>query len=258
MRVLEQLWREKTETASRLRGRIERVLDFATARGWRQGENPARWRGHLDHLLPARAKVQRVEHHAALPWAQMGAFMAALRDEAGVAVRALEFTILTAARTGEVIGARWGEIDLDPAIWTVPAKRMKGGREHRVPLSDAAMDVLTGLRPAGETCGAWVFPGGKPDKPLSNMAMAAVLKRIGRDELTVHGFRSTFRQWAAEATAYPREVAEAALAHINADKVEAAYQRGDLFEKRRRLMADWAAYGAQPVRPADVVPLRRA
>ena len=227
MRVLEPLWRVKTETASRLRGRIENVLDYATARSWRQGENPARWRGHLQKLLPARAKVQRVEHHAALPWRQMGAFMAELRRQKGIAAAALEFTILTAGRTGEVTGARWSEIDGD--VWTVPGERMKAGREHRVPLSAAALAVLAKMKPEGAAPGVWVFPGGKAGRPLSGTALLMLLRRMQRGDLTAHGFRSTFREWAAEATGYPREVAELALAHVNRDKVEAAYQRGDLF-----------------------------
>ena len=254
MRVLEPIWSKKTETASRLRGRIESVLDYAAARGWRQGENPARWRGHLQKLLPARAKVQRVEHHAALPWRQMGPFMATLREQDGVAARALEFAILTAARTGEVIGARWEELDGD--VWTVPGERMKAGREHRVPLSPAALAVVTAMESARGLAGNFVFPGGKKDKPLSSMALLMLLRRMGRGDLTVHGFRSTFREWAAEATGYPREVGEMALAHVNKDKVEAAYQRGDLFEKRRRLMTDWAEFCDRCAVPAEVVALQ--
>jgi integrase len=243
MKVLDPIWREKPETASRLRGRIESVLDYATARGWRTGDNPARWRGHLANLLPARSKVARVEHHAALPWCEAGAFMADLRGQKGIGAAALEFAILTAARTGEVIGARWGELDLAERIWTVPAERMKAHREHRVPLTEAALAVLRRMAPGrpGQGDGT-VFPGAKGGRPLSNMSLAAVLKRMGRGALTVHGFRSTFRDWVAEATEYPREVAEAALAHTLRDKVEAAYRRGDLFEKRRRMMEDWAAF----------------
>jgi integrase len=256
MRVLEPIWAAKTETASRLRGRIESVLDYAAARGWRSGENPARWRGHLQKLLPARSKVQRVEHHPALPWRQMGAFMAALRAHDGVAARALEFAILTAARTGEVIGARWAEIDGD--VWTVPGERMKAGREHRVPLSAAALAVLSTMKPDGAAPSEFVFPGGRPGRPLSGMALLMLLRRMGRGDLTAHGFRSTFREWTAEATGYPREVAELALAHVNKDKVEAAYQRGDLFEKRRRLMEEWAAFCARPSLGADVLSLQRA
>jgi integrase len=256
--VLEPIWREKPETASRVRGRIETVLDYATARGWRTGENPARWRGHLANILPARAKLARVEHHAALPWRDMGAFWETLTEQHGVAALALRFTILTAARTGEVIGARWAEIDMDNAIWTVPAERMKAGREHRVPLCEAALTVLREASKLGSQPGTFVFPGARSGKPLSNMAMAMLLARMGRDDVTVHGFRSTFRQWCAEHTNAPRELAEAALAHTLKDKVEAAYQRGDLMERRRLLMADWAAFCGRPAPNGEVLPMRRA
>lgn len=239
LRVLEPIWTAKPETASRLRGRVERVLDWAKARGYREGENPARWRGHLDHLLPRLPKAKRVKHHPALPFAEVGDFMAELRRQSGVAALALEFTILTAARTGEVLGARPGEI-VD-SVWTVPADRMKGGKEHRVPLSAEALAVLERAAALGGD-GVHIFPGLKKGRPLSNMAMLAVLRRMGREDLTVHGFRSSFRDWTAEQTAFPREVAEQALAHTLADRVEAAYRRGDLFEKRRRLMAAWARF----------------
>jgi integrase len=255
MRVLEPLWQAKTETAARLRGRIEAVLDYATARGWRTGENPARWRGHLANLLPAPSKITKVEHHAALPWREIGAFMSALAEEEGSSALALRFAILTAARTGEVIGARWSDIDTKHALWTIPAGRMKAGREHRVPLSD---EVLTGLKEAGrlgtnQKADGFVFPGGRPGKSLSSMALLMLLRRMGRGDLTVHGFRSTFRDWCAEATNHPREVAEAALAHVLRDKTEAAYQRGDLIEKRRRLMADWASFCARSAVAGEVV-----
>jgi integrase len=240
MKVLEPIWHTKPETAARLRGRIEVILDWATVRGYRKGENPARWRGHLDKLLPSRNKVQKVEHHAALPYREIADFMAKLREQKGVAAQALEFLILTAARTGEVIGARWEEFDLKERIWTVPAGRMKASREHRVPLSDRAEEIVQGLAEA--RVGDFVFPGGKPTNPLSNMAMLKLLQRMGRADLTAHGFRSTFRDWAAEQTSYPHEVAEMALAHTVGDKVEAAYRRGDLFEKRQQLMADWAGW----------------
>jgi integrase len=256
--ALEPIWRCKAETAARVRGRIESVLDYATARGWRGGENPARWRGHLANLLPARSKVAPVEHHAALPWAEMGAFIEALRNQAGVAARALELGILTAARTGEVLGARWGEIDMLTKVWTVPARRMKAAREHRVPLSAPALVIvgdMAKLRIDGSR-DAYVFPGVQPGRPLSIMAMAMVLRRMRRNDLTVHGFRSSFRDWTAEATGYAREVAEAALAHALGDKVEAAYRRGDLFEKRRRLMEDWATFCSRRDGPGDVLPLR--
>ncbi len=237
MKALEAIWTEKPETASRLRGRVESVLDWATARGYRTGENPARWRGHLEKLLPARAKVKAVEHHAALAYPELPKFMAALRDQAGTGARALEFAILTAGRTGEVIGATWREIDLEEATWIIPKERMKAKREHRVFLSDSALAVLRPLKAAARS--DYVFPGGKDGKPLSNMAMLNTLKRMKRSDLTAHGFRSTFRDWAAETTDYPSEVVEMALAHVVSNKVEAAYRRGDLFEKRKGLMRDW-------------------
>jgi integrase len=242
MRILEPMWREKPETASRVRGRIESVLDFASARGWRPegASNPARWRGHLQKLLPPKTRVRRVEHHAALDWRQVPAFMAELRKRDDASSVALQFTILTASRTGEAIGARWEEIDLVLGVWTVPRKRMKAGRGHRVPLSPAALNIARRLSEVRTS--NFVFPGLRPRRPLSNMAMTALLRRMGRGNLTVHGFRSAFRDWAAEATAHPREVAEAALAHVLRDTTEAAYQRGDLFEKRRKLMDDWAAF----------------
>jgi integrase len=221
MKALEAIWTEKPETASRLRGRVESVLDWATARGYRKGENPARWRGHLEKLLPARSKVKAVEHHAALPYRELPKFMAALRNQAGNGARALEFAILTAARTGEVIGATWDEIDLDAETWTIPKERMKAKREHRVFMSDSAVAVLKPLKEAARS--DYVFPGGKDGKPLSNMAMLTTLKRMKRDDLTAHGFRSTFRDWAAEMTDYPSEVVEMALAHVVGNKVEAAY-----------------------------------
>jgi integrase len=238
MKVLEPIWSTKTETASRVRGRIEAILDWAIVRKYREGENPARWKGHLDHLLPARAKVQKAGHHAALPYDQMADFMKTLRAVDGTAARALEFAILTAARTGEVLGANWAEIDLEKHLWVIPPQRMKAGREHRVPLSYAAMTVLKALNGREGP----VFKGGKADKPLSNMALLMTLRRMKRTDLTAHGFRSTFRDWVAECTDFPHEVAEMALAHAVGDKVEAAYRRGDLFEKRRKLMDEWAQY----------------
>ena len=240
MKVLEPIWNAKTETASRVRGRIEAILDLAKVRGYRQGENPARWRGHLDNLLPGRAKVRRVVHHAALPYDGIGAFMAALREQKGNAARGLAFQILTAARTSEVMGAGWDEVDLSRNVWIIPAERMKAEKEHRVPLSRLAVNVLGEMREVSQS--KYIFPGGRDGRPLSNMAFLQLLKRMGRGDLTAHGFRSTFRDWAAERTAYPNEVAEMALAHTIGDKVEAAYRRGDLFEKRRRLMNDWADF----------------
>lgn len=239
-KVLDPIWSTKTETASRVRGRIESVLDWAAVRGYRKGENPARWRGHLQKALPARSKVQKVRHHSALPYAEVPRFVTHLKRSESVSARALEFLILTATRTGETVGARWSEIDLPNTLWTIPAERMKAGREHRVPLSPQAVGILTDLRLLRSE--VWVFPGLK-GRALSNMAMLQQLTRtMKRSDLTVHGFRSTFRDWAAEETNYAREVAEAALAHVVGDKVEAAYRRGDLFEKRRGLMRDWAAY----------------
>jgi integrase len=256
MRVLEPIWREKPETASRLRGRIEATLDYAAARGWRTGDNPARWRGHIQNLLPARAKLARVAHHPALPWREMGAFMAMLRDQDGAAALALEFVILTAARTSEVLGARWCEMDIHAGVWSVPGERMKAGREHRVPLSPAALNVLgraAKLLATRDKGDAFVFPGRSAGKGLSSMALLMLLRRSERGDLTSHGFRSSFRDWCAEATNYPRELAEAALAHVIRDKTEAAYQRGDLLEKRRRLMEDWAGFCARPAVPAGKV-----
>lgn len=246
-RVLEPIWTTKPETATRVRGRIEAVLDWARAHGYRTGENPARWRGHLDKLLPPRSRVRAVKHHAAVPFAEVPAFMAELRGRDGMAAKALEFTILTAARTTEVVGALWEEVDLVAKVWTVPAERMKGKREHRVPLSDRGVELLKEM--LTHSRGPAIFPGARKDGHLSNMAMLETLREM-RPGLTVHGFRSTFRDWAAERTSYPRDVAEMALAHTISDKVEAAYRRGDLFEKRRRLMADWARYCRQPAAPA--------
>jgi integrase len=253
MKALEPIWHTKPETASRLRGRIEAVLDWATVRSYRNGENPARWRGHLDKLLPARSKVHKVKHHPALPYNEMADFTAALQNQEGVAARALEFLILTAARTGEVINAPWDEVDLNDKLWVVAPTRMKAQREHRVPLSAGAMAVLEQMKEIRE--GAFVFAGGKKGKPLSNMAMLAVLKRMGRTELTAHGFRSTFRDWAAECTNFPREVVEMALAHTIENKVEAAYRRGDLFQKRRQLMEAWAGFCVTSRPRAEVVPI---
>jgi len=243
--VLRPIWASKTETAVRLRGRIERVLDWAKARGLRDGDNPARWRGHLDAILPAPGKVRTVEHHAALPWRELPSFMAALRQQQGVAARALELVILTACRSGEVRGATWGEIDLERALWVIPANRMKAGREHRVPLSDAAVRLLE-AQP--RTAGADVVFPGRGGGALSDMSLTAVLRRMGRGDLTVHGFRSSFRNWAAEATNYPREVCEQALAHKLPDAVEAAYLRSDFLDKRRALMEEWAAFCASGVK----------
>lgn len=258
MKVLEPIWSEIPETATRLRGRIASVLDWATARGFRVGENPARWQGHLANLLAARSRVRAVEHHAALPFDQLFDFIKALRTQEGIAARALEFTILTAARTGETIGATWNEIDVGNKTWTVPSKRMKAAKEHRVPLSGRALEIAEEMKKFGNAAEDFVFRGGKQRKPLSNMAMTETLRRMDRGGITVHGFRSTFRDWASECTDFPGEVVEMALAHAVSNKVEAAYRRGDLFEKRRPLMAEWARYAATP-RPAlnTVVSLRK-
>jgi integrase len=239
--VLKPPWNEKPETASRLRGRIERVLDAAKAQGLRSGENPARWRGHLDHLLAKRQRLTR-GHYPAMTYADVSAFMATLRKREGIAARALEFGILTAARSGEVIGARWVEFDLDGAVWTVPAARMKAGKEHRIPLAPRALKIVKDMGLSGE----FVFPGGKPGRPLSAKALAKALRRMKVKNATVHGFRSTFRDWAAECTNFTNEVCEAALAHVIENKVEAAYRRGDLFDKRRKLMDAWVVYCAAP------------
>jgi integrase len=256
MKVLEPIWKTKTETASRLRGRIEAVLNWGKTRGYRGGENPAAWKGHLENLLPSRSKVRKVKHHPALHCGEIGAFMAALRAQEGIPARALEFTILMAARSGEVRGARHIELDADALIWTIPGERMKGGREHRVPLSAPAQAIVIEMRK--HAVDDLVFPGHKAKRPLNEGAMLEVLDRMGHGHLTVHGFRSTFRDWAAEQTAFSSEVVEMALAHAVGDKVEAAYRRGDLFEKRRRLMEAWAAYCAAPAKAGKVVPMRRA
>ena len=279
MRVLEPIWHNKTETAKRLRGRVERVLDWAKVREYREGDNPARWRGHLDNLLPKPSTIAPVRHHPALPFDEIPEFMTALRESSAVAPKALEFAILTASRSGEVRGMTWDEIKGE--TWTVPAERMKADKEHRVPLSERALAILEdGMKPPPP-------PPPKPapppiveaepappppqpmsfivfgsltnaDKPLSDMTLLAVLKRMGRSDLTVHGFRSTFRDWISERTAYPSDVAEAALAHTIANKVQVAYQRGDLFEKRCKLMEAWADYCTQPPAEGKVVPIGKA
>lgn len=255
LRVLEPVWREKPETGSRIRQRIEAVLDWAAARGCRSKDNPARWREHLQHLLPSRA--QPVKHHPALPFERVGAFMADLRNVNGLGAAALELCILTATRTTETLKARWSEFDLDAGLWVIPPDRMKAKREHRVPLPRQAVAMLRRLR-AADPKGALVFPGQGTKTSLSGMAMLAVLKRMKRTDITTHGFRSSFRDWAGEMTNFPREVAEQALAHSLKDKTEAAYRRGDALEKRRQLMQAWADYcdHAAPVSGA-VIPMRR-
>eukprot|EP01037_Dinobryon_pediforme_P002744 gene2744-2783_t len=296
--ALKPIWHTKPETATRVRGRIEVILDYAKTLKWREGDNPALWRGHISNLFPMRSKVAKVKHHAALPWAETGAFIAELRQQHGTSARGLEFAILTAARTSEVLGARWGEIDATSKIWTVPAIRMKAGREHRVPLSWPALAVLSLIAIPGTgvtqdrapTAGAlldgsmhkatveaikqrttddpnaFVFPGAIEKRPLSVMALMMTIRRMNKgaggkapprwrdadgSPITPHGFRSTFRDWVGEATHTPRDVAEAALAHTMGSKTEAAYARGDLFEKRRKLMDEWGVYCANGVLPKD-------
>ena len=243
VKVLEPIWQTKAETARRVRSRIEVVLDAAKVKGYRDGENPARWRGHLDKLLLARRKTPK--HHAALPWKEIGDFMPKLATEPGIAALALRFLILTAARTGEVIGVRWDEIDMASATWIVPPERMKAGKEHRVALSNGALAILAAAKKLSDNS-AFVFPGRKKDTPLSNMAMWTLLEHLGHADLTAHGFRSTFRDWAADKTNYPRELAEIALAHSVSDATEEAYKRSDVLDRRRPLMEDWAKFCASP------------
>lgn len=251
LQILEPIWQEKPETASRIRGRIETLLDAAKARGYRDGENPARWRGHIAQILPARSKLTR-GHHKALPYTELPAFMSQLRAREAMAALALEFVILTATRTSELLGANWGEVDVEKAVWTIPADRMKAGKEHRVPLSPRAIEILKSVKPLRSN---YLFPSDKGGK-LSTMAMSMLLRRMKLD-CTVHGFRSAFRDWSAECTGYAHEVCEMALAHSIGNKAEAAYRRGDLFDKRRRLMNEWATYCASDGGAvATVVPIR--
>lgn len=240
LKILDPIWTTKNETASRVRGRIERVLAWATTRKLRNGDNPAKWTHHLDTILPAPSKVQKGGHHEALPYQDIAEFFTALKAQSGVAPRALEFTVLTVARTNETIGATWAEIDLEQGVWTIPPERMKAKKEHRIPLSARVLEILREMEGLRES--DFVFPGWKAKTGLSNMAMLKLLQRMGREDLTVHGFRSTFRDWAGETTHHPREVIEHALAHQLKDKAEAAYARGTLFEKRRALMDDWDGY----------------
>jgi integrase len=242
--ALEPIWKKKTETATRVRQRIEAVLDWAAVRGYRSGDNPARWRGHLDKLLPKPTRLKKVTHRAALPYAEMSAFMQELRATAGQSALALELQVLTATRPGEVVGAGWSEFDLKAGVWTIPGERMKAGRPHRIPLSPAALAVLAKLPQLEE----FTFPGRTSGRSMTTAAPMKTLKAL-RPGLTAHGFRSSFRDWAADTTAYPREVAEEALAHTLKDRTEAAYRRSDLFEKRTRLMADWAAHCANGANP---------
>lgn len=253
MKVIEPIWQIKNETADRVRSRIENIIDFATSRDYRTGDNPARWRGRLENLLAKPSKVQKVKHHPALPYADISDFMAELATKEGLGALALQLTILTATRTSETINAKWSEFDLKKAIWTIPAERIKTGKEHRIPLSEPALKIIKNLYE--EKINDFVFPS-KKDKPLSNMAMMMLVKRMGRDDFVVHGFRSTFRDWVAEQTNYAREVAEASLSHAIGNAVEASYRRGDLLEKRQRLMNEWARYCYQPKGECEVLKIR--
>lgn len=255
--ILQSIWTSKTETAKRTQGRMENILDWCSARKYRDASNPARWRGHLDHLLAAPTKVKRVEHHPAMPWSALPSFMMELRSNPSISSKALQLLILTACRTSEVIGAQWSEVDIESAVWTIPAGRMKADREHRVPLTEPMLDILKALpRIEGNP---FVFPGARAGRPLSNMALLQLMRGLGhgvngaKSAAVPHGFRSSFRDWCGEVSSYPREVAEAALAHVNGDKTEAAYARGDLFTKRRKLMTDWSSFCTRP--PATVIDL---
>lgn len=253
--ALKPIWTTKQETASRLRGRIERVLDAARAKGLRTGENPARWRGHLDHLLPRKQKLQR-GHHPAMPYTDVPDFIADLRKREAIAAKAMEFLILCASRSGEVIGAEWSEFDLKAKVWTVPAERMKAGRPHRVPLTDRVLAILSDVE-ASKALGDYVFPGARKGRPLSSHAMLMLIRRMDKEQFTPHGFRSSFRDWAGECTSFPREIAEAALAHVVGDETERAYRRSDALEKRRKLMDAWAKFTAAPkAKGGNVTPIR--
>lgn len=243
LKVLQPIWKEKTETASRIRGRIERILDWARVMKYRTGDNPARWKGHLDHLLPKRSKVATIVHHAALLIDETPAFIRTLRREETVVARAFEYCILNATRTSETLGMRWTEFDEKAALWIVPAERMKAGRDHRIPLSKRSIQILAEMQEI--RISDFVFPGGVKARPLSSMVFLMLLRRLGRTDITAHGFRSTFRDWAAERTDFPNEVVEMALAHTISNKVEAAYRRGDLFQKRRQLAEAWAEFCAR-------------
>lgn len=255
LKVLQPIWQDKAVTANRVRNRIESVLGWAMASGFRTGDNPARWRGHLREVLPPHGKIAKVEHHKALPYGEMPAFMASLAMRKRIDCRALQFLILTAARTGEVINAKWSEIDFDTKVWTIPPERIKGRREHRVPLTDQVITILKSL----PTEAGYIFIGTKKGSRIGKMAMATALGAINK-EVTVHGFRSTFRDWAGETTAFPSDICEAALAHSLGSKTQQAYQRGDLLEKRRQLMNAWATYCSTPrpaKQPAKVISMRK-
>lgn len=252
LEVVKPLWLTKTETATRLRGRIERILSYAKFEGFREGENPAAWRGHLENVLLKRSKVRPPKHLAALPYGEMSQFIGMLRERQGVSQLCLEFVILTGCRSGEALKATWGEIDMEKGVWIIPASRMKAGREHRVPLSESALAVLKKAEEVRQS--DFVFPGARSGKPMSDMSLTMALRRL-HPGCTVHGFRSSLRDWAAEVTDYPGEMAEMALAHAVGNKVEAAYRRGDMFEKRRQMMADWAAW-CEPKMADNVRPIR--
>jgi integrase len=257
LKVVKPLWERVPETASRVRGRIEAILGWATVHHYRSGDNPARWQGLLEHALPSRAKIAKTKHHAALPYAEIGTFMAKLRQNSSAAGRCLEFIALTAARLREATNATWAEIDLKNQVWVVPGARMKGGREHRVPLSDATLAVLKAMREMRQN--DWIFPGTLNGRPVGASTVLDLVRQVAGADFTIHGFRSTFRDWASECTSFPREVCEAALAHAIPNAVEAAYRRGDLFDKRRKLMDAWAAYCAKVETDAGkVVALARA
>ncbi|WP_338664312.1 integrase arm-type DNA-binding domain-containing protein [Pararoseomonas sp. SCSIO 73927] len=256
LRALEPIWQEKSQTAVVQRGRIEAVLDYAKVREWRSGENPARWRGHLSKLLPPRSRIAKVQHHPALPWTEVGGFMQEVRASPDLAARALEFLVLTAVRTKEAMGAEWAEIDMARAIWLIPAERMKGKKEHRVPLSIPAMALLNRIRSEQGQVGRFVFPSPKGKQALSTRACAVLLKRMERTDFTVHGFRSTFRDWVAERTSFPREIGEMALAHTVGSAVERAYQRSELLVKRAQLMEAWGRFCGQA--PGHVVSVKAA
>jgi integrase len=255
LKVIKPLWERVPETASRVRGRIEAVLGWATVHRYRSGDNPARWGGLLEHALPARSAVAKVEHHAALPYADVPGFMAKMQQKTSVSAACARFVVLTAARRNEAVGALWDEIDLDKAVWTIPGNRMKAGKEHRVPLSDAVLAVLKAMAEIRQS--DFVFPGDAAGQPVHGASVVGLAKRVAGDtSLTLHGFRSSFRDWCGERTNFPREVCEQALAHAIPNAVEAAYRRSDLIEKRRRLMDAWAAYCAAPQAAGRVVPIR--
>ncbi len=253
LKAIRPIWYEKTETADRVRSRVENILDWAKIKGYRNEENPARWRGHLSFLLPSASKTKKVNHHKALSHHEIGNFLCELRKSDGVSARALEFCILTATRTGEVLHAKWSEISFENETWTIPASRMKSEKEHRVPLSTEAISILAGV--ARHSTGEYIFTSLGRDRPMSTNSMLMTLRNI-ENEVTVHGFRSTFRDWTAEKTAFAREVCEAALAHVVLNKTEAAYRRGDLFLKRKKLMNEWASYCNHPKAPSAIAHIR--